>query len=112
MLVYGGWAAFCNFPHGIAAAGIAFAIQGGFAFSSTWVLGKLLHVSHHFYAHRDWAINHLRKLIFANCSAFLVGVPAVLHWLASTPNALWAMLPGLVVGHGYLGVLVSQYPKQ
>lgn len=100
-LFYGGWAAYSNWDYAEQAALVAGLIQGGFAFSSTLLLTSLV----------------MRLLqreqasfigVFSQSSAALVTIPALLHWLAGTPNIATAMAPGLIIGHAYLWALIKK----
>lgn len=103
-LAYGGWSAFSNWEHGMQAALLAFLVQGAFAFTSTYVLGRIVAKT----ADKCAAIQNAVMQLFAVFmvgSTFLWATPTVLHLIAGTPNILMAMLPGLIVGHIYLFVI-------
>ena len=111
---YGGWAAFSNWQHGMDIALMAGLVQGGFAFTSTlllthWVLWLL--ASNKAPSYKASSSKATVVGVFIQSSLVLVGIPGVLHYWAGTPNIVLAMLPGLLVGHGYLAYLIyHNYP--
>lgn len=100
-LFYGGWATYCNWAYDMKVALTAGLVQGGFAFTSTLILTSLVL----YLLKRN---NATFTRVFAQSSFPLVTIPALLHFLAGTPNILAAMLPGLVVGHIYLWGLIKK----
>lgn len=101
LVAYGSWAAYSNMAFGNRAMLLAFAVQGSFAFLSTWLLTRLV----------MWLLargRSNRAMIFTQCSFLLCSIPAGLHALAETPNILQAMLPGLVAGNAYLYTLLQK----
>ena len=99
-VVFGGWAALVNVPHGAGFAIRAALGQGIYAlFSTRLVTWAALAV---------WARNADASLRFAK--AFLAGfvvmlsIPLLVHSLLGTPEILAAMLPGAVWGSGYIAI--------
>ena len=103
-LAYGGWSAFSNWEHGTQTALLAFLVQGAFAFTSTYVLGRIVAKTADKCAHIKNGLVQ-RLVVFTASSTFLWATPTALHLIAGTPNILMAMLPGLIVGHIYLFVI-------
>ena len=101
LLAYGGWAAFSNMAFGMKPMLLAFLVQGSFAFVSTWLLTKLVIALLKQQSGR-------RMPVFLLCSFLLAAIPASLHALAGTPNIFQAMLPGLILGNGYLWLLLQR----
>ena len=104
-LVYGGWGAYSNLEFGprvFIAAGLA---QGAFAFLSTWGLARLVHILIH-HGRQRMQQTAAQLSAFAGGSGVLITVPALMHLAAGTQSILMAMLPGLVIGHCYLGLLI------
>ncbi len=100
-MFYGGWAAYSNVEHELSNIVMAFIIQGGFAFLSTWLLTSFI----------TWLIQRQQpspqyRFIFLQCAAMLVFIPGGLHMAAGTPNIIQAMLPGLIIGNSYAGFLI------
>lgn len=102
-LFYGGWAAYANAEHGNHAALMAFAVQGGFAFVSTWLL---THIVIRVVKRQPVKLN--RVAIFARCSLLLVVIPLAMHLAAGTPDIFQAMFPGLIIGNGYVWLLIGR----
>lgn len=103
-LAYGGWSAFSNWEHGMQAALLAFLVQGAFAFTSTYILGRMVATTAAKCANIQSSALQLLS-VFMVGSTFLWATPTILHLIAGTPNILMAMLPGLIVGHIYLFVI-------
>ena len=98
---YGAWAAFSNAEHSVGSMITAFMVQGGFAFVSTWLLARFI----------GWLIQQQQPdprypLVFMQCAIILIAVPATLHLAAGTPDIVEAMLPGVILGNGYAGLLI------
>jgi len=107
-IVYGGWAVFANYEHGVHAWAMAGVIQGVYAFISTF------------------CVTQLAKGVFAKCGGgvrglmtgftvsflLMLAIPVGVHFVAGTPDILETILPGLVWGSVYLmGVLILLYVK-
>ena len=93
---YGGWAAYSHWEFARSVIITAFAIQGGFAFSSTWLLNASV----------LWMIGKQQPtpkpvLTFCICFAALLAIPVSLHLAAGSPNMWQAILPGLTIGSAY-----------
>ena len=110
-LVYGGWAAYSNLMFGLSAAIPAALVQGGFAFSSTWLLNRTVQWLVDKHVKKGFSPAHVRLIVFAECSLLLLVIPLVLHLMVGTPNIFMAMLPGLVVGNLYLIYMLHLFTK-
>lgn len=102
--VYGGWAAFANYDHGLSAALMAGGIQGVYAFISTL---SITHVAR-------WAFLKYKCGWHGITAGFLMSflvmlaIPLVVHSFFMTPNIWLTIAPGLVWGSIYLlGFLIS-----
>ena len=103
LLCYGSWAGYSNNEYGMQTATIAFAIQGSFAFASTWLLTKTLYW---LVAQQAPPVNYY--LVFFQCFLGLLFIPLALHLAAATPNIWQAMLPGLFIGNSYVVFLLHR----
>jgi hypothetical protein len=93
-LGYGSWTYWVQqSPQSLTAFSAAI-IQAGFAFTSTLLLGSLA----------LYCVKHLKssQLSFFVCSLMLCTIPSLLHVVNQTEHILFAILPGLLIGHLYL----------
>lgn len=103
LLVYGTWAGWVNSEYGLAVALRAGFGQGIYAFISTWVVTafarKVL---------AKFGPNWKGILIsFSSTFVVMLAFPVVIHNLLMTPDILEAILPGLIWGSGYIGVVIG-----
>lgn len=102
LLAYGGWSALCNAAFGTTSMLLAFAIQGGYAFASTLLLGRI--------AKRLMQTlgtsPHAHTMTFLICLILMCAIPLSLHRLAGTPEIFISLLPGLIIGSLYLASLL------
>lgn len=124
-LFYGGWAAYSNHEYGNAMMLMASLVQGSFAFTSTLLIALTVTALMNRQQRKSLAslsegiaadtVNLLpvslarSSIVFAQVSSLLAGIPAFMHMWAGTQEILQAMLPGLVVGNGYLVALIRRH---
>jgi len=97
-IVYGGWAVYANYEHGLHAWGMAGAIQGIYAFLSTL---SVTHVAQKTCVKYQYGI---KGIIAGFLMSFFVmlTLPLFVHSLFGTPNIWKTILPGLIWGCVYL----------
>jgi hypothetical protein len=93
-LGYGGWAFWVQDSQALTESLSAAMVQGSFAFLSTLFLGQLA----------GWLFLRFQSklIVFISCSLLLCTVPSLLHTINHSQQILFAILPGLFVGHLYL----------
>ncbi|MGH1372673.1 MAG: hypothetical protein ACRBBW_11585 [Cellvibrionaceae bacterium] len=99
---YGSWAGYSNFEsQSLSVWMMAALIQAGFAFVATLLLTRLVLLL------SQWRHSRLNPYqVYGYCSLILISAPTLLHFLAGTPYVLQSILPGALIGHGYLVYLV------
>lgn len=107
-LIYGVWAAYVNLTFGPDVALKAALIQGGFAFFATLSLGLLAKI-----IYVRCGANRIAVVIsFSLCFGVMFIVPFSLHYVLGTPNIIQSMIPGLIWGSGYIGLLIRTLHKE
>ncbi|WP_143698145.1 hypothetical protein [Vibrio sp. qd031] len=93
-LGYGGWAFWVQDSQTFTESLSAAMVQGSFAFLSTLFLGQVAR----------WLFLRFQSklVVFICCSLLLCTVPSLLHTINHSQQILFAILPGLIVGHLYL----------
>jgi hypothetical protein len=93
-LGYGGWSFWVQGSQALTESLSAAIVQGSFAFLSTLFLGQLA----------SWLFLRFQSklFVFISCSLLLCTVPSLLHTFNQSQQILFAILPGLIVGHLYL----------
>jgi len=122
-LFYGSWAAYSNYEYGIEPFLVAGLVQGSFAFAATLALALVVSWllrwqrqtrKHPTFQRADEEIPLPTSTVYQSAQVFVIvsillaTIPATLHYAAGTPDILQAMLPGLILGNGYLIVLIRQ----
>lgn len=108
LLIYGSWAGYSNVEHGSKVFLQAFAVQGLFAFAATLTLGSL---ARNLYQ-RAGATHAALVLAFLCCMLLALAIPVSIHWLLATPAIVQSILPGFIIGNGYIAaLLISEHRK-
>ena len=97
-LVYGSWAAFANYEHGLFAWSKAAIIQALYAFASTLSVSVLAQKIYEYFK-GTW-----RALAFGFFGSFalMITIPFTIHWIAMTPDIIETIAPGPIIGSFYL----------
>lgn len=97
-IIYGGWAAYANYSHGFNASVMASAVQAIYAFTSTFIVGR---IAEKVYVRFGCGF---KGITVGFIIAFLVMliIPIAVHLLAGTPEIIMTILPGLIWGALYI----------
>ncbi len=108
LLVYGSWAGFTNRDYNLVVILKAFFTQGLFAFIATLLLGT---AAQNLFR-RNGADYKALFISFGVCFVIICCVPSTLHWLIGTPHIFYSVLPGLIWGSLYIGILLALHHKE
>lgn len=103
LLIYGGWAVYANFEHGLHAGVTAGIVQGVYAFISTLTITLIAKA-----VYQKCGCG-VRGICLGFCTSFIImiTIPLSVHTAFGTPDIWQTILPGLIWGSIYLlGVLV------
>lgn len=106
-LVYGGWSFWINRSNANGAA-IAGILQGSYAVLSTVALRLGVEALDRQLAQRQFG----KSATWGISVVVLMLLPASLHWIAGTVEILLSILPGLVVGSGYVALILLSLRSQ
>lgn len=101
-LVYGSWAAYANFDHGMSIATRSGLVQGTYSLVLTFAMTLVT----------EWLFGRLCRLpggmVFTVVivSGVLFATAYVIHRLVGTPEILMTILPGFVIGSIYTSIYV------
>ena len=101
MLVYGGWAVYANFDHGLAIAQRSGFVQGSYSFVLTFLMTL---VTESLFA--KIAPRYRMALTTVLVSVILFTSAYSIHMLVGTPEILMTIFPGFVIGTAYTLVYV------
>ena len=101
-LFYGGWAYLVNSGHTQWIALRAGLVQGGYSFLLTLLTTALLE----FLYRSLQSVRFRASLTLVICTAFLTGTGCLIHWLIGTPEILYTILPGFILGTAYAAAYV------
>jgi len=96
-IVYGGWAYYINFSHGSNAALKALFTQGGYSFTLTLITAFIM----------EWLFQLSNKPVTRFCLTFFItslmlySTSWSINAWAGTPEILWTILPGAIIGTLY-----------
>lgn len=101
---YGSWAFFCNFMHGIGMGLQSGLVQGSLSFVITLVSN--------FVMEGIYRLTQAKIVTILTASTLIVGTSYTVNTLAGTPEVLWTIAPGSIMGVVYVVSYVSALNKR
>lgn len=97
-VVFGGWAAFVNGEYGLFVSARSGLGQGIYALFATWIVTRTAEQVFSYFG------SGTHGFITGFVASFLVMIsfPLAIHYVLGTPEILYAILPGILWGGGYI----------